>query len=76
LLSKIKGTRIVNPSGRPNLGNKTVKSNLGDGRLYFCVVDRFCYTSLNSALVHVSMKHGISTNGELLLRTILIGGVL
>jgi len=45
----------------------------GDEPLYFCVIDRLSYGSLDTALVHVKMQHGMAAHGELLLRTRMLG---
>jgi len=64
------------PGGRGGLSQATeVMEKTADGQpLYFCVIDRLSYGSLDTALVHVKMQHGMALHGELLLRMRMIGG--
>lgn len=47
----------------------------GNG-MYFCVIDKFCYASLNTALAHVKIQHGLTARAELLVREKPIGEAL
>jgi len=38
------------------------------GRTYFCVVDRLSYQTLDSALAHVRIQHGLVSRSEDLVR--------
>jgi len=61
-------------NGGPSQAIETMPKAAGDGRLYFCVIDRLSYGSLDTALVHVKMQHGMAFHGEVLLRAKMIGG--
>lgn len=60
----------------PALGNPTGenKGTPGSGKSFFCAIDGLCYTSLDMALVHVKMQHGMVVHGEILVRSRSIGG--
>jgi hypothetical protein len=40
---------------KQSLAVDVAKAASGDGKLYFCVIDRLSYGSLETALVHVRM---------------------
>lgn len=43
-------------------------------RLYFCVIDRFCYETRAYGLLHMRLQHGITNQETYLLRERLAGG--
>ena len=47
---------------------------VADGRFYSCLIDNLTYPSLEIALVHARMQHGLASHGQSLLRAKLIGG--
>jgi len=50
------------------------KEVVGEGTPYYCVIDRLTYPSLETALVHLRMQHGITARANFLLRASMIGG--
>ena len=53
-----------------NLGKEVA----GEGKRYYCVIDRLAYPSLETALVHLKMQHSYTARASLLLRTGMVGG--
>lgn len=48
----------------------------GGAKSFSCAIDGLCYATLDTALVHVRMQHGIVVHGEMLVRAKPIGGTL
>jgi len=55
---------------------EATKSMAEDSRFYSCLIDNLTYPSLEMALVHARIQHGLASHGESLLRRKLIGGGL
>jgi len=49
------------------------KDVAGEGRLYYCVVDRLAYSNLDAALAHIRIQHGHTDGASSLLRARLAG---
>ena len=52
-----------------NVAPDIAKEVVGEGTPYYCVIDRLAYPSLETALVHLRMQHGITARANFLLRT-------